>query len=604
MGCMRLSTERPRDEASAVAVVHAALDAGVTLLDSADAYCRDDAETGHNERLLRRAVESWAGDTSRVVVATKGGLTRPGGRWVADGRARHLVAACQASLSALGRRRIALYQLHAPDPRTSLATSVRALALLRRDGLVDAVGLCNVSVRQIEEARGLVEIASVQVELSPFRDDNFRNGVAEHCARHGIRLLAHRPLGGALRRERLENDPLLRALALRHGVSPQAIVLAWLSDLSPVVVPLPGPTRVPTARALAEVPAIRFDDEERARLDERFPAGRLLRQPRAERRPPPGAEGEVVLLMGLPGAGKSTLAAELTERGYERLNRDDRGGRLRDLLPELERLLAAGRRRVVLDNTYGSRASRNAVLETAWGHGVPVRCVWLKTTLEDAQVNAVQRLLSRYGRLLDPDELREAGRDDPGAFAPSVQLRHQRELEPPAPDEGFAAIDEAFFERRRDPGDGGRALLFWYDGAIRTTRSGARRPRDPEDVVVLPGRAALLRRYRDEGWRLLGLSWHPEIAAGTATAAEVESAFARTHALLGVEPELLYCPHAEGPPVCWCRKPLPGLGLVFLGRHRLDVERCLYVGHDAHDAGLARRLGIPYRDAALFFAGG
>jgi aryl-alcohol dehydrogenase-like predicted oxidoreductase len=147
---MRLSTDPARDEGAALAVLHAALDAGVTLLDTSDAYCRDEADAGHNERLIAQALKTWRGDRARVLVATKGGLRRPAGRWVADGRAKHLAAACDASRRALGVDRIALYQLHAPDPRTPLATSVRALEALKRDGAIEAIGLCNVSVRQIE----------------------------------------------------------------------------------------------------------------------------------------------------------------------------------------------------------------------------------------------------------------------------------------------------------------------------------------------------------------------------------------------------------------------------------------------------------------------
>src|ERR1043166_315080 len=129
---MRLSTDPDRDDARAVAGLRAALDAGVTLLDTADAYCLDAADVGHNERLIAKALAAWDGDRSRILIATKGGLTRPEGRWVADGRARHLSAACEASVRALGAERIALYQLHAIDPRTSLSTSVRALAALQR----------------------------------------------------------------------------------------------------------------------------------------------------------------------------------------------------------------------------------------------------------------------------------------------------------------------------------------------------------------------------------------------------------------------------------------------------------------------------------------
>ena len=120
LGCMRLSTDPDRDDAAAIATLHAALDAGVTLLDTADSYCLDETERGHNERLIARALATWAGDRSRVTVATKGGIVRPEGRWQPDGRGRHLIAACEASRRALGVDRIPLYQLHSPDPRVRL----------------------------------------------------------------------------------------------------------------------------------------------------------------------------------------------------------------------------------------------------------------------------------------------------------------------------------------------------------------------------------------------------------------------------------------------------------------------------------------------------
>ena len=141
IGCMRLSTDPDRDDDRSVEVLHAAFDAGVTLLDTADAYCLDERDIGHNERLIARALSTWSGDRSRITIATKGGMTRPEGRWEPDGRAKHLRAACERSCRALGVDRIALYQLHAPDPRTPLSTSVRALAALKRDGLIAAIGL-------------------------------------------------------------------------------------------------------------------------------------------------------------------------------------------------------------------------------------------------------------------------------------------------------------------------------------------------------------------------------------------------------------------------------------------------------------------------------
>src|SRR5690349_13573673 len=181
LGCMRLSTSTDRDEARAISVIHAALDAGATLLDTSDAYCLDDTETGHNERLIARALATWGGDRSRITIATKGGLRRPGGKWVNDAKAKSLRAACDASRRALGVDVIDLYQLHAVDPKTSLETSVRALAALEDDGWIRRIGLCNVTVTQIEAARKVAEISSVQVSLSPLDDENLRNGVAEYC---------------------------------------------------------------------------------------------------------------------------------------------------------------------------------------------------------------------------------------------------------------------------------------------------------------------------------------------------------------------------------------------------------------------------------------
>jgi histidinol phosphatase-like enzyme len=255
----------------------------------------------------------------------------------------------------------------------------------------------------------------------------------------------------------------------------------------------------------------------------------------------------------------------------------------------------------VLDNTYGSRAARNAVIETAWRHGVPVRCLWLKTSLEQAQVNAVGRMVARYGRLLDPEEVRSASAEDPGTFAPGVQFRHVRELEPPRLDEGFSRIEEVEFEPSGEPPGTNRAVLLWYDGVLRTSLSGNRTPGAPDDVGLLPGRREAIRRWSEEGWLLLGLSWHPEIASGSATREDVDACFERTHALLGRRIDVAYCPHADGPPTCWCRVPLPGLGVVAVQRYRLDPSRCLYVGQGASGPAFARRLGFGYREAAEFF---
>jgi predicted kinase len=295
-------------------------------------------------------------------------------------------------------------------------------------------------------------------------------------------------------------------------------------------------------------------------------------------------DGEIVLIMGLPGAGKSTVARDFVAQGYARLNRDEAGGSLRDLLPDLEGLAASGVTRIVLDNTYVSRESRALVVQTAARLGLPVRCVWLSTGIEAAQVNAAWRMVSKYGRLLEPDEMRKAIKRDINSFAPGAQFRSQRELEPPDPSEGFSRIETMPFERTHDSAMTNKALIVWCD-----------------DVDLFVERASVLRRYHDEGWTLLGLAWRPQIADKTMTREQADASFARVRELLAVPIDILYCPHGGGPPVCWCRKPLPGLGVVLIQRYQLDPAQCLYIGAGPQDPGFARRLGFQYRDAAEFF---
>jgi aryl-alcohol dehydrogenase-like predicted oxidoreductase/histidinol phosphatase-like enzyme/predicted kinase len=615
LGCMRLSTELDRDDANSIAVLHAAFDADVTLLDTADAYCWDDSERGHNERLIARALSTWSGDRSRITVATKGGMTRPDGRWELDGRAKHLKAACEASCRALGVDRIDLYQLHAPDPRTPLSTSVRALAQLKRDGRIGAIGLCNVTVGQIEEARRITDIDAIQVEASLWHDAAFLGGGVHYCVTNRLTLLAHRPLGGRRSRSRTIADPVLNDIAARHRATPFEIALAWLVDLSETIVPIPGVTRIETAQSAARAQLITLTDEDRQMLDDRFPAGRSLRQAtgRTAIASPVHHDAEVVLVMGLPGAGKTTLAEQLVTEGYERLSRDEAGGTLRDLLPSLDRALASGAPRIVLDNTYVSRKSRAEVIRAAAGRGARVRCIWLPTTVEDAQVNAAWRLVSRYGRLPGDDELAALRKHDVAAFLPTVQFRYQRELEPPDPSEGFSRIDVVPFERRIDPTHVNRAVIVWCDGVLLRSRSGHRTPANADDVELVENRAPLLREYHDAGWLVLGLSWQPEIAEGTRSAEDANAVFARMNQLIGLSTDVIdkpsglsievhYCPHAAGPPRCWCRKPLPGLGVLLIHRHRLDPARCVYVGEGSQDPGFARKLGFTYREAGEFFA--
>jgi len=578
---MRLSSPVALAEADATGAIHAALDAGVTLLDTADAYAPGEADIGHNERLVARALASWHGDRSRVLVATKGGLTRPRGRWVPDGRARHLAAAAEASRVALAADSIDLYQLHAVDPKTSLATSVRALAELRAAGVARAIGLCNVSLGQLVEASRITPIDAVQVRFNLWDHDALYGGLVEHCRDHGIAVLCHTPLGGRTAVARHARDPVLRRLAEERGVSPAELALAWLCDLAPgSMIPLPGATRAESARSAAEAQRRPLDQAAREALDQHVPAGLIARVPRSRRRPPPPGEAagdtDVVLIMGSPAAGKSTWVRGLVERGYQRLNRDLSGGSLAALAAALERGLADGGCRFALDNTYASRAARSRVLEAAWRRGAHVRCVWLDTSLEDAQVNAAHRLVERHGRLLGGDELARASRRDPTALPPRALFDYRRALEPPSVDEGFTAVDVVPFARAAAPERTARALIV--------------------EAELLPATAEPLARWREQGWLVIATSWEPGVATGETTAAEVDRRLAELADRLGLD-DAVYCPHGPGPPVCWCRKPLPGLGALLIQRHALDPARCRFVGHSSADRGFAERLNLAWSEA-------
>ena len=555
---MRLSTEPERDEELALATIAAAVDAGVTVFDTARSYGLGENDLGHNERLLTRALRRSGADP-RARIVTKGGMTRVGGAWVPDGRAKALRADCEASLAALDGLPIDLYLIHAPDPRTPWRTSLRALERLVADGLVRQVGVLNVNRRLLDEALELAPIAAVQVALSPFDVGALRGGVVTRCAESGIGVIAHSPLGGPRRAGRLARNEALAEVAKAHGATPAEIALAWLLALSPEVVAIPGARRPETARSAAAAAELTLDPEERALLDREL-GGLRAEGPRRRR-----TGAEVVLVMGIPGAGKSRVAEEYVARGYERLNRDDCGGSLRELADALDERLSAGVQRVVLDNTDLTRAARSYVVDAASRHGASARCVWLDTPLAQAQVNLVERLLERFGSLPSPQELR-----GPETLAPTSQMRALRELEPRSLDEGLSTIEHVVFARTSSS-DRMRAGVFVAAAVLRDGAWEAQGDPDAPHLVF--------------DWRPDGVPEElaPHVAALAAdVSGPVESAL---------------CTHPAGPPTCWCRPPLPGLPLAFARAHGVDPARSILVGTSSAHRTLATTLGARYVSA-------
>ena len=243
LGAMPLSTKEPRPSPTdAEAVVHAALDSGMTMIDTADAYAYDEAEFGHNEQLVADALRSYG--RADVLVATKGGHTRQGTDWGLDGSPSYLRRACEASLRRLHVDAIGLYQLHRPDPATPWEESMGALRSLFDEGLVRMVGVSNANIEQIDVAREIVgdALVSVQNQFSP----GYRSSAVElqHCAKHGLAWLPWSPFGGVPAAGSLDAAaPAFAEVAEELGVSVYRVTLAWHLAQADVVIPIPGATR-------------------------------------------------------------------------------------------------------------------------------------------------------------------------------------------------------------------------------------------------------------------------------------------------------------------------------------------------------------------------
>ncbi len=274
LGAMPLSIEHRPDEARAVATVHAALDAGVTLIDTADSYHWHAGESGHNELLIARALASYGGDTSDVLVATKGGRGRPGdGSWTVNGAPEHLRQAARASARRLGGEAVGLYQLHKPDPAVPWAESVGALRELLDAGTIRAAGISNVTPEQVRTAYAILGggLVSVQNRHSPAVRDSAP--VLRLCAELGLAFLPWSPLGG-IARSSLDGPSgptsagtAFHRVAAAHGVSPHQVALAWLLAGSPQVIPLPGASRPASIRDAAAAAELVLSPEDVALLD-------------------------------------------------------------------------------------------------------------------------------------------------------------------------------------------------------------------------------------------------------------------------------------------------------------------------------------------------
>jgi len=271
MGALPLSFDGRPPRRDALKVVWAALDQGIGFFDTADSYCLHAGEMNHNERLLREGLATHPAG-AHAVVATKGGIARDGRRMRIDAHPAHLRRACHASLKALGVDSIDLYQLHAPDPRVPFAESVGALARLREAGEVRAVGLSNVSRAQVDEARAIVEVASVQNHFNPWDRSHERSGLVDLCAAEGITFLPHSPLGGAGRVGVIRGCARLRELGRPHAATAPELVLAWMMARWPAMLPIPGASRPHSVEGASRAARLRLDGDALSAAEAAFAA--------------------------------------------------------------------------------------------------------------------------------------------------------------------------------------------------------------------------------------------------------------------------------------------------------------------------------------------
>jgi len=268
LGAMPMSVREHNDEDRAMETIKRALDEGITLIDTADAYSPDEATFGHNEVLIAKALARYGVGPDEVLVATKGGHTRRGKDWELDGRPEYLREACLASMKRLGVEQIGLYQHHRPDPAVDYAETMQGLKALLDEGLVAAVGLSNADPGQIRLARDIIGdgLVAVQNQFSP----KFRSSRPEIdlCAELGLAFLAWSPLGGMSDAGELGSRwQAFADVASRYDVTPQQVCLAWELSLSDAVIPIPGASRPESVADSVQAVHLRLDEADLVALD-------------------------------------------------------------------------------------------------------------------------------------------------------------------------------------------------------------------------------------------------------------------------------------------------------------------------------------------------
>jgi histidinol-phosphate phosphatase family protein len=308
---------------------------------------------------------------------------------------------------------------------------------------------------------------------------------------------------------------------------------------------------------------------------------------------------DIVIIMGYNAAGKSTVVKQFTDRGYTRLNRDTEGGSLDDLATKAHHLIRGGITTIVLDNTYATVESRRSIMKVAKICQIPIRCLLLTTSFEDAQLNACLRMVKDTGRLLMPEDFKKT--KNPNHFPPVALFNYRKVFEKPTTAEGFVEVKEFPFVREWPSDYVNKALILDYDGNLRESLGEYDYPCTPSEVVIFPNRTTVIKKYQKDGYILLGASNQSGVAKKILSSKDADDCLKETNRQLGLDIDYQFCPHSIPPVSCYCRKPHPGMGAVFIVKYKLNPSECIFVGDQTSDKTFAERCGFQFKHTTEFF---
>lgn len=310
---------------------------------------------------------------------------------------------------------------------------------------------------------------------------------------------------------------------------------------------------------------------------------------------------EIILTVGYPGSGKTSYVQAYSQKGYTRFNRDEAGGSLDGLVNKLELTLRDTTNSCILDNTYPTKESRKAIIALGLKYKVPVMCHWLQAEIEDAQYHCCKRMWDITGMVLTPEEFKRV--NNPNLFPPAVLFGFRKKFEAPDTTEGFSKIESIPYTFK-PPGYKNKGVIFDYDGTLRISKTGAKYPIEASDIAILPNRKEVLLELQKAGIILCGASNQSVVSKGKITLEAMRELFNYTNKLLGVDIDVNFCPHSPAPIACFCRKPMPGMGVHFIEKYQLDHTTSWMIGDMTSDKTFAKRSHLNYMDAEVFFSGG